>query len=151
MPKFNVTHTLHLLSFGEPFPGSRNPLDGTSRESGPGSGVFMYFIKIIPTVYLGEPRIKRCNSRWVQCATRLLFGHSSVAGVGATSLKTNQYSVTSQYRAAIVNGQRQNVLPGIFFVYDISPFQVTVTEHTTPTLQVTCTYIACTSLICLLS
>lgn len=25
---------------------------------------------------------------------------------------------------------RQNVLPGLFFVYDISPFQVTVTEHT---------------------
>lgn len=45
-----------------------------------------------------------------------------------TNLTTNQYSVTSQYRPAVVNGQRQNVLPGLFFVYDISPFMVTVTE-----------------------
>ena len=29
----------------------------------------------------------------------------------------------------------QNVLPGIFFVYDISPFQVTVTEHTSSLIE----------------
>ena len=29
---FNTSHTIHRLSFGEPFPGMRpNPLDGTSR------------------------------------------------------------------------------------------------------------------------
>lgn len=110
MNRFNASHTLHALSFGLPYPGQKNPLDGSVRTAAEGPGVFMYFIKVIPTVY--------------------------AAGGGAAALKTNQYSVTSQYRAAVVNGVRQNVLPGIFFVYDISPFQVTVTEHTTPTLQV---------------
>ena len=109
MNRFNASHTLHALSFGLPYPGQKNPLDGSVRAAAEGPGVFMYFIKVIPTVY--------------------------AAGGGAPALKTNQYSVTSQYRAAVVNGVRQNVLPGIFFVYDISPFQVTVTEHTTPTLQ----------------
>ncbi len=58
MTKFNVTHTLHSLSFGLPFPGSRNPLDGVTKESGEGSGVFMYFIKVIPTVYLGKVALR---------------------------------------------------------------------------------------------
>ena len=40
-----------------------------------------------------------------------------------------QYSVTDQYQAGIVNGRRQNVLPGVFFVYDFAPFLVQVNEH----------------------
>ncbi len=43
-----------------------------------------------------------------------------------------QYSVTSSFRLAIVNGIRQNVLPGAFWVYDISPFMVVVTRESTP-------------------
>ena len=65
----------------------------------------MYFAKVIPTIYV-PVKAARGN------------------------ITTNQYSITSQYRPAIVDGVRQNVLPGLFFVYDISPFQVTVTEHT---------------------
>ena len=43
-----------------------------------------------------------------------------------------QYSVTSSFRLAIVNGVRQNVLPGAFWVYDISPFMVVVSKKSTP-------------------
>ena len=37
--KFNSSHTIHRLSFGDPYPGMRpNPLDGTSRIIDEGRG-----------------------------------------------------------------------------------------------------------------
>jgi hypothetical protein len=87
-----------------------NPLDARLQSNPEGAGVYMYYLKVIPTNYI--------NPKGVQ-------------------LQTNQYSVMTQFRAAVVNGVRQNVLPGLFFVYDISPFMVTVTEaYTTSVLQV---------------
>ena len=102
--RFNVTHTIHTLSFGEPFPGQQNPLDRTIQTPKEGAGVYMYYIKVVPTVFI--PR--RGNN-----------------------VTTNQYSVTTQYRPAIIDGMRQNVLPGLFFVYDFSPFMVTVNDMKT--------------------
>jgi len=102
--RFNVTHTIHTLSFGEPFPGQQNPLDKTIQTPKEGAGVYMYYIKVVPTVFI--PR--RGNN-----------------------VTTNQYSVTTQYRPAIIDGMRQNVLPGLFFVYDFSPFMVTVNDMKT--------------------
>ena len=37
-----------------------------------------------------------------------------------------QYSVTTHFRPAVIRGIRQNLLPGVFFIYDFSPFQVRV-------------------------
>ena len=102
--RFNVTHTIHTLSFGEPFPGQQNPLDKTIQTPKEGAGVYMYYIKVVPTVFI--PR-------------------------RGQNVTTNQYSVTTQYRPAIIDGMRQNVLPGLFFVYDFSPFMVTVNDMKT--------------------
>lgn len=102
--RYNVSHIIHSLSFGMSYPGQHNPLDGVVKNNPEGTGVYMYYIKVIPTIY-------RRNG---------------------ANLTTNQYSITSQFRPAVINGQRQNVLPGLFFIYDISPFQVTVTESYTP-------------------
>ena len=44
----------------------------------------MFYVKVIPTVFLGQR--------------------------GKKVLETNQYSVAQQYRPAVVDGQRQNVL-----------------------------------------
>jgi hypothetical protein len=111
---YNVTHTVHRLSFGENIEVGgvprRGPLDGQVMTPVEGAGVFMFYIKVIPTV-------------WVR-------------GGGRANVTTNQYSVTRQYRAAVVHGQRQNVLPGVFFVYEISPFMVSITAHTTPLASV---------------
>ncbi len=53
--RFNCTHILHTLSFGEPFPGIKNPLDGQVRSVGDQSvGVFMYYIKVVPTEYMSK-------------------------------------------------------------------------------------------------
>jgi hypothetical protein len=81
---YNVSHVVHTLSFGLPFPGQKNPLDGARNFPKEGSGVYMFYVKVIPTVFLGQR--------------------------GKKVLETNQYSVAQQYRPAVVDGQRQNVL-----------------------------------------
>ena len=105
---YNVTHTINALSFGEPFPGQLNPLDRVFKAPEEGSAVYMYYVKVIPTQYQGSA--------------------ARGAGAAAGGLSTYQYSVSSQMRPALVHGVRQNVLPGLFFVYELAPYLVTVTE-----------------------
>lgn len=134
LQRYNVTHTVHSLSFGEPFPGQRNPLDGVTRgvSDGGGSGVWMHYIKVVPTVYAGSAET---TSPAAAVAALLSAQPSpSAAAPGAVpggrgrnpllpggAVSTNQYSVTSQYRQALGPGGRMTALPGVFFVYDISP------------------------------
>ena len=73
-PKFNVSHTINSLSFGDPYPNMpKNPLDSVQRIIGTdeSTGLFQYFIKIIPTVYKDDR--------------------------GAT-VNTNQYTSSSRFR-----------------------------------------------------
>jgi hypothetical protein len=105
---YNVTHTINALSFGEPFPGQLNPLDRVFKAPEEGSAVYMYYVKVIPTQYQGSA--------------------AGRAGAAAGGLSTYQYSVSSQMRPAVLHGVRQNVLPGLFFVYELAPYLVTVTE-----------------------
>ena len=96
---YNVSHTINALSFGAPYTGALNPLDASTHTPKEGAAVYMYYLKVIPTT----------------------------VRVGSSSpLHTYQYSVSSQMRPAVVNGQRQNVLPGLFFVYELAPYLVTV-------------------------
>ncbi len=47
----NTSHTVHEFAFGEPYPGSINPLDRYRRiTEEPGS--FKYFLKVVPTEYV---------------------------------------------------------------------------------------------------
>lgn len=141
--KFNVTHTIHSLSFGEIYPGMRNPLDGTFKVVREGSGVFMYYLKVVPTVYDTTGAISDAFSLQAGQSGGSSSSTASSAGaavakaaVAAThTIKTNQFSVTSQFRPAFSVGQRLNVIPGIFFVYEISPFMVTVTKHSSSLAQ----------------
>lgn len=164
--KFNVTHTIHSLSFGDPLPGSKhakNPLDGTFKgvptegsgaggggmmgvNGGTGTGVWMYYLKVIPTLFDSKGTV---SNEFNLQAGQTAAGNSGSSASSATSasaaiakhaatdseakgvIKTNQYSVTSQFRPAFLLGQRMNVIPGVFFVYEISPFMVTITRHST--------------------
>ena len=65
-----------------------------------GSGVFQYYVKVVPTTY--------------QFASGL-------------SLDSCQYSVTDQFKSAH-DPSKGFVLPGVFFIYDISPIEVTYEE-----------------------
>lgn len=98
--KFNLTHHIKHLSFGQEYPGIINPLDGTNAAAVEGSMMFQYFVKIVPTVYV------RVNGEVV---------------------RTNQFSVT-QHVKAIGSGSVESGLPGVFVQYELSPMMVRLTE-----------------------
>jgi len=95
----NVSHIVHDLSFGPKYPGIHNPLDGTSRILHERSGIFKYYIKIVPTEY-------RYISKEV--------------------LPTNQFSVT-EYFSPMNDFDRS--WPAVYFLYDLSPITVTIKEE----------------------
>ena len=104
---YNVSHQIHHLSFGVPYPNRVNPLDAATAILKEGSGVFQYFVKVVPTTY-----------------------HF----VSGRLLESCQYSVTDQFKSAHDPSQGF-VLPGVFFIYDISPIMVKFSEK-----QVSFTY-----------
>lgn len=91
-----------------------------------GYGTFQYYLKIIPTTFTGNSgEVISTN----QVRAWSAHPQSSDPSTSTQTLCVLQYSVTDQYQAGIVNGRRQNVLPGVFFVYDFAPFLVQVNEH----------------------
>ncbi|EXC35017.1 hypothetical protein L484_017718 [Morus notabilis] len=95
----NVSHIIHDLSFGPKYPGIHNPLDGTERILHDTSGVFKYYIKIVPTEY---------RYIWKEV------------------LPTNQFSVT-EYFSPMKDFDRS--WPAVYFLYDLSPITVTIKEE----------------------
>ncbi|GLT93829.1 hypothetical protein SLE2022_116030 [Rubroshorea leprosula] len=97
---FNISHKINKLSFGDYFPGVVNPLNGVQWTQETPSGMYQYFVKVVPTVYTD---------------TR---GHT---------IQSNQFSVTEHFKNQEI-GHLQS-LPGVFFYYDLSPIKVTVLEE----------------------
>eukprot|EP00041_Stephanoeca_diplocostata_P007415 m.105350 g.105350 ORF g.105350 m.105350 type:complete len:395 (-) comp16868_c1_seq1:216-1400(-) len=98
---FNMSHIVKRLSFGNEYPGLVNPLDD-HHEVVPeeGSAMYQYFLKIVPTRY------RKKNGQ---------------------TISTNQYSVTRHQRK-INQGFGDSGLPGAFFMFEISPILVSLTE-----------------------
>lgn len=96
---FNASHEIHELQFGKKFDGQLNPLTGTRRVYDPkvsNSGVTQYFIKLIPFAQIQN---------------------------GVEVRRSNQYSFTENFIP--ISADRQfRALPGVFFIYDYSPFVV---------------------------
>ncbi|ERM94188.1 hypothetical protein AMTRI_Chr04g188610 [Amborella trichopoda] len=96
---FNISHKINRLAFGDYFPGAVNPLDGVHWEQKAPSGMYQYFIKVVPTVY---------------------------TDIKGNTIQSNQFSVTEHFRnSEFGHGQ---TLPGVFFFYDLSPIKVTFVE-----------------------
>lgn len=102
---FNTSHTISWITFGEQVPGVLSPLDGTTKIVRHGAFMFHYYIKLVPTVFTG---------RW------------------GTETYTNQYSVTDSARNVQVRSGELSGLPGVFIVYDFSPFLMRKTEKAKP-------------------
>lgn len=104
--QFDASHSITTFSFGPLVPTITNPLDDTFNMVQPPatSAHFQYFIKIVPTIYTDS--------------------HN-------TSTHTAQYSVTTQthqitpFDLGRADARR---VPGVFFIYDLSPFMVQVSE-----------------------
>lgn len=103
---FNVSHKINELSFGPRFPGVVNPLDRVERIQNTPTGMYQYFIKVVPTVY------------------KDIRGHK---------IPTNQFSVTEHFRPVEFGMSR--ALPGVFFFYDLSPIKVNFNQSKTSFLH----------------
>ncbi|KAJ1678701.1 ER-derived vesicles protein erv46 [Spiromyces aspiralis] len=105
MPQnFDLSHTIHRLSFGVEFEGQDNPLDGRSKNATSRGANFQYFVKVVS---------------------------SEVRYLNGKTLLSNQYSVTELDRdteEGNVHGH-SNMLPTFKVAYDISPMKIIYTEH----------------------
>ena len=99
--KFDMSHKITKLSFGEAFPGVVNPLDGVKRDMQGDAGMYQYFLKVVPTAFSGAAK-KRATS-------------------------TNQFAVTDHFKQ--VDAEEGQHLPGVFFFYDLSPIKVNILER----------------------
>mmetsp|Transcript_32223 Transcript_32223/g.91398 ORF Transcript_32223/g.91398 Transcript_32223/m.91398 type:complete len:368 (+) Transcript_32223:484-1587(+) len=97
--RINVSHYIHEMRFGPEYPGKVNPLDGFRRLVDHDSGTFKYFLKVVPTEY-----------------------HPLRGPV----MKTNQYSVHEYYHDI---GHSDGLLPAVYFMYDLSPIAVKISER----------------------
>ncbi|WOL15927.1 hypothetical protein Cni_G24709 [Canna indica] len=97
--RYNISHKINKLSFGKEFPGVVNPLDGAQWKQGGSSGMYQYFIKVVPTIYSD------------------IRGHK---------IHSNQFSVTEHFRDENVHPKP---LAGVYFYYDFSPIKVIFTEE----------------------
>eukprot|EP00927_Polykrikos_kofoidii_P007444 TRINITY_DN13056_c0_g1_i1.p1 TRINITY_DN13056_c0_g1~~TRINITY_DN13056_c0_g1_i1.p1 ORF type:complete len:383 (-),score=72.92 TRINITY_DN13056_c0_g1_i1:188-1336(-) len=102
---FNTSHRIDSIAFGESVPGLYSPLEGTTKIVRHGAFMFHYYIKLVPTVFI---------DKW-----------------GAERY-TNQYSVTDSAKNVLVRTGELSGLPGLFLVYDFSPFLMQKTEHAKP-------------------
>ncbi|CAM9204184.1 unnamed protein product [Sphacelaria rigidula] len=144
---FNTSHKIHTLSFGEPYPGMRpNPLDGTGRiiDEDVGTGLFQYFIKLVPTIHTIAPDSseeqseQRSETRRDATVTTSQFAYTfkfrSLKGFTEYHRGTDADDPEHHAAHGKERGEEETpptqVLPGVFFVYDVSPFMVEVIPST---------------------
>lgn len=102
--KFDLSHTIHFLEFGDYYPGKKSPLNGMQKTTDATNSLYEYYIKVVSTSY------------------------TDIYGVTVFS---NQYSVTQHYQG--IDNQSGNHdshgYPGVYFIYDLSPIEVNLVEH----------------------
>lgn len=140
---FNASHIIHELSFGENIPGlEKKGLNGVTKiitALTGGTGVFQYFVKVVPTNFTDsngnvlETNQYSFTERYSPLLTDLNEEHyedgdseQNAVGVDAGAKKKSD-GHTHEY-----HWHQNAVLPGIFFIYDIYPFALEVTQKTVP-------------------
>lgn len=162
MHHFNASHIVHHLSFGPEVPeldtnGEQTALNGVSkivgREHGT-TGLFQYFIKIVPTSYVGAGRGGRnveTNRFFFTERFRPLLKEYVAPGVDddeytGDELKDQPKKLEEDGDKAVVHAghggrhgshhhhdvKRNSVLPGVFFIYEIYPFEVEISRAYVP-------------------
>lgn len=138
---FNFSHLVNELSFGPRYPGILNPLDKTSDYTPLNFMRYQYFLSVVPTIFTSRRVSTRDGSLdpaavpqppTLDMAPDML--KTDKDGVvyhvpqprsraDSKSIFTNQYAATSQSREVPAN-----VVPGLFFKYDIEPILLIVSE-----------------------
>lgn len=169
MHHFNASHTIHHLSFGPEVPeldvnGEQTSLNGVSkivqREHGT-TGLFQYFIKVVPTSYVEAGKGGRdietnrffFTERFRPLMKEYVPGEvwdddddepeedstvSSLEDVPKKKEEDGDFSVVHAGHGGRHGSHRHHdakhnsVLPGVFFIYEIYPFEVEISRATVP-------------------
>lgn len=107
---FNTSHAIHRLEFGERVRSVESPLEGTEKIVLKGAYMFHYYIKLVPTLFKGRDR----------------------------TVYTHQYSVTDNEKNVLVRPGELTGLPGVFLVYEFTPFMVQKSEKVIPLSHFLC-------------
>jgi len=102
---FNTSHAIHRLDFGERYDGILSPLEGVTKIVKHGAYMFHYYIKLVPTLFNGRD---------------------------GSGIYTHQYSVTDNEKNVMVRKGELAGLPGVFLVYEFTPFMVQKVEKPVP-------------------
>jgi len=144
----DVSHTIERLSFGRDYPGKVDPLNGYVRlidqAKGEKSGTFKYFLKVVPTTYTRRRgatlALKKASdeAETTTNARRREKGKSGNTKKKNTeensdaekksfgAVRTNLYSVTEYFTPS--RGWSETGLPAVFFLYDLSPVVMEVSD-----------------------
>ncbi|GKD44320.1 endoplasmic reticulum-Golgi intermediate compartment protein 3-like protein, partial [Tanacetum coccineum] len=95
---YNISHRINKLSFGDPYPGILNPLDGLHWNQVTANDMYQYFIKVVATMY---------------------------TPIRGSVIRSNHFSATKHYKGPEVG---QHALPGVFFFYDLSTIKLAMEE-----------------------
>jgi endoplasmic reticulum-Golgi intermediate compartment protein 3 len=155
---FNASHIIHHLSFGpEPDYSSRNhevtSLNGVkkivSKEHGT-TGLFQYFIKIVPTTYIGTSSKSNIETnryfyteRFRPLMKEIFDGDEDDddKNIDSPIVDKDEQGKKTSVQAGHVGGhshhdhhnvKKNSLLPGVFFIYEIYPFEVEVSTTNVP-------------------
>jgi endoplasmic reticulum-Golgi intermediate compartment protein 3 len=96
---FNTSHTINTLRFGHDVPGIEYPLEHQTRTIRDAFGVYQYYIKVVPTMYVP---------------------------LRGAAITTNQYSVTEHLKHVEPGSNRG--LPSVYLYYELSTITAQVVE-----------------------
>ncbi|KAL9596958.1 MAG: hypothetical protein Q9219_005469 [cf. Caloplaca sp. 3 TL-2023] len=117
---FNFSHIINELSFGPYYPSLLNPLDKTYATTPDHFYKYQYYLSVVPTIYTRSPSPPPPPPSSSSSSSSSSTSSSSTRN----TIITNQYAATSQSHPV-----PENVIPGIFFKFDIEPILLTVREE----------------------
>ncbi|CAB9530697.1 reticulum-Golgi intermediate compartment protein 3 [Seminavis robusta] len=139
-PNFNASHTIHELTFGpDGHQNNGSPLNGVSKivkEEHGTTGLFQYFIKVVPTNYVGMP-VFETNRYFFTERFRPLMGEEEVSDEKQEENENDKRRVANAGHGGGHSNKdhhkiQNSVLPGVFFIYEIYPFAVEISQNSVP-------------------
>jgi len=123
--QFNFSHHINELSFGPYYPSLINPLDDTVSTAPGHFHKFQYFLSVVPTIYTTDRKAQWKTDKHAESPSSGEDGMKHhPARYSRNTIFTNQYAVTEQSKPLT-----ENMIPGIFVMYDVEPIQLTITEE----------------------
>lgn len=156
-PKFNASHVIHHLSFGGTWEGNEDrTLEGVTKivtKQHGTTGLFQYFIKVVPTAYVGTQfspagyvetnryyfteRFRPLMKEYIEDDDEDEDGEDdddddvkTKDEHGVVSVKAGHSKKHSHHSHH--NVKNTGILPGIFFMYEIYPFAIEISQNNVP-------------------